>query len=714
MKSIHLAVVATVTAQVAFANLAQAYSLESSVTSKAVIKSINVNANNGNNGNSGNSGNNGNGNSGNSDHGNSTPGDTNNNGNGQHDQTGNHNDNNDHNPNGNGNNTGNNGNGVGNNCSGNQGNSANVGCANGDHDHGGGGDDGGGDDGGGDNGGGDNGGGDNGGGDNGGGDNGGGDNGGGGSTSKPTVQLEYKVKPLGLFYYDAITRIFNLTPEINDASAVNILDLEKYEKGFKVQKFWTVLGGLGAQAQFYFSNATGLQNLLGFSIGLAPQKNKSALFTYFVKDTKELNLIKRHIPWKAEDLYEWSVGDSVAYESAGGMIFVAGAGIPFLKANTTIATQGSWRYYVQKIDDERVYVNATRAETKSAAAFAGTLALSVGEAALKDVGHGFSYEIDLSDFEAARAYEDMLKGNIVPLQKMAADSLNPFVQTVQANANLLSGKMKGFVFGIPFANVTTSKANFYSLSNIKNLKEGLVVNNEYGIYSREVIGRLVTHHKNRIKSFYGGVTKVTDKNDKLISVDNKVHFNWFFEKDHSDSKALNHAIEDVIQDTGLDYLQIKAPASSELGYVSVNLKVEADTHFTKALTGANRAAVFSGMQKNMAGLIDLYFKAGDRHDLCVTDEQDCKSRYTAESIRAIGKIKELSEALSANFGKDNKAFAQAYAKIGEQAWTNQFVFRAFLDQMRFCGSNVSYEVSGEKISNYQLQNITSLDVIKCK
>jgi hypothetical protein len=276
--------------------------------------------------------------------------------------------------------------------------------------------------------------------------------------------------------------------------------------------------------------------------------------------------------------------------------------------------------------------------------------------------------------------------------------------------------VKSFVFGIPFANVVSSKGNFYSLSNIKNLKEGLVVDNEYGIYSREVRDRFVNRHKNRVKSFYGGVSKVTDKNGALVSVDNKVQLSWFYEKDHGDTKSLNNAIEDVIQDTGLDYLKVKAPSDKELGYINVSLKLDAGTSFTKAIAGQNQAFTFSLMQKAMTNAIATYFNGDDRHELChaAEDKGTCKARYTSESIEAFAKIRSLSSELAKHYGKNNKAFAQTYAKIGAEAWTNQFVFKAMLEQMKHCGSAVNYEVSGEKISNYQLQNVTSQDVQFCK
>lgn len=85
-----------------------------------------------------------------------------------------------------------------------------------------------------------------------------------------------------------------------------------------------------------------------------------------------------------------------------------------------------------------------------------------------------------------------------------------------------------------------------------------------------------------------------------------------------------------------------------------------------------------------------------------------------DSLKSLAKIRDLSNDLRVNYGKDNKVYAQTYAKVGEQAWTNEFVFKAVLNQMKNCGSNLVYEVSGEKISNYQIQNVTAQDAELCK
>jgi hypothetical protein len=435
-----------------------------------------------------------------------------------------------------------------------------------------------------------------------------------------------------------------------------------------------------------------------------------------VLDSKELEFTDRHIPFKAEELYSWNIGDNVFYESTGGVVFGASAGIPQVTVGTAIAHQGAWRFYVEKTDDEKVYVNATKANINSSAAFAGNIILNISKENLKDLGNGFSFEIDLSDSDAARAYEDMLRGNMIPIQRMSDDEMNTSVKKISANRNLTTGKKKTFMLGIPFANFVTSKGSYYKLDNVEYFANGIKTESEYGIYSKEVKTRFLNSHKNKIKAFYGGTLKATDNTGKLVSLEDKVSFNWFFENDYGSGGNLNKALKDFLHDTGLNQLNIKAPDIKNLGYVSISLKAESGTTFTKALIGRNQLANVKNIAARTEKLIINYFAEGDKNEICNTEEifENCQSRITSESKNAMKNVRSLVVDLKSQYGNNPKLFTQTYAKIGEQIWTNQFTFKAFLEQMKNCGNRVSYEVAGERVSNYQIQENSEMNEKSCK
>jgi hypothetical protein len=535
------------------------------------------------------------------------------------------------------------------------------------------------------------------------------------STKETTAStIDYSVRPFFLYDLFNITRIFNLTQHSSEFQN-NEIEFNRFEKGFIVQKYFQLSLGLGANTGFSFSNVQGLQSLVNFSIGLMPIKERTTLFSYYVPKKEDLRVEKRHIPFNADKLKNWNIGDNVFYQSSGGAVFLASAGIPFLSVGATITLEGSWNYYLEKLDDHKVFINATRVTTKSAMAFLGTVALSIGENFLKNNGIGFSYEVDLSNEQAAMAYKDMLKGNIVPMQEMANDDRNFSVINVENQNSKFMGKAKILSLGFPLVKLTSSKGNYYSLSQSHYLDGGLKVENEYGIYSREVFGMLLTRHKNRIKSFYGGVTKISNAKNELLSLDNKIQFSWNFEKDHFKSHSFNKAINEIIQDTGLNFLKIKSFETENLGYARINLKVDADAQFTNALTGANRSIIFENIQNDLFTNIDNYFEGSDIYNLCHMEKliRSCKSHYKAESKNALDKIIELTADLKYQIGKNNKEFAQSYAKIGELSWKNPFLFKAIFEQMKKCGSTLSYEVSGEKISQYRLKLETPLDPKVC-
>jgi hypothetical protein len=532
------------------------------------------------------------------------------------------------------------------------------------------------------------------------------------TTQKPDI--DFNMSSIQLYDMLKITRILNLTPQSTEMIN-NEIDFNHYDKGFMVQKYFRYALGLGAKGVFNFPNVAGLQSLVNFSIGLMPTLEKTTLFKYYVQNKEDISKIKRQIPHKAKNLNHWIAGDNVFYESTGGAVFIASAGIPFLSVGTTIALEGSWRYYIEKGDGKKIFISVSKVTTKSALAFVGTAVSSLGEKFLKDDGIGFSYEIDLSNESAAMALEDLIKGNFIPIQKMAKDDSNFFVQDIESQNYQLTGKVKIFNLGLPFINLTASSGHYFSHSNIHLLESGLKIENEYGIFSQEIIGKTFSRHKNRIKSFYGGVTKITDSNNKLISIDNKIQFNWYFEKDHFKNNSFNRAIEQIIQDTSLENLRLKSFETEKFGYAQINFKTETDAHFTNAITGANKKNIFANIQKNMQTYINSYFEGKDTYDLCnLLDKfRSCKNHYREESLSALSEIMEMTTDLKYQLGIDNLAFAKSYAKIGKLAWSNPFIFKAVFEQMKKCGSTLLYEVSGEKISHYRLKQVTPLDPLLC-
>ncbi len=387
------------------------------------------------------------------------------------------------------------------------------------------------------------------------------------------------------------------------------------------------------------------------------------------------------------------------------------------KGKIKFRTNGGWRYYIEKVSPETVYVSALRSEVKSASASVGAGLMSLSTGALNDESSGMSFEFDLADTEAMMAYEDLLKGNMVPAQEMAQDIFNPAVQHIEDIELLLSGKRRSFIFGLPYMNVRTSKGEFYSYSNVDFIKQGLKTVTEYGIFSKEVRGRFWLKHRNHMKVFAGGIATTTDKTGAVVAQDNKVQLSWFYEKDYADSKHVNRAVEDLLQDTGMTDLAVKVNKTKDLGYVNVKLDIEGDRNFTNVLMNLSRRnGSFRAMENDMSTLVTNYFNQGDKLELCNNDQSvsSCKSSYMRRSKKALAKIKSFGAKLAKLRKTDSKAFAKTFSEIGEQVWKNQFVFKAVLNKLKSCGVEMNYEVSGERISNYQVQEVTAYDPNACK
>ncbi|EQC48854.1 collagen triple helix repeat protein, partial [Bacteriovorax sp. BSW11_IV] len=520
-------------------------------------------------------------------------------------------------------------------------------------------------------------------------------------------KLKFKLRPLALFDIDGIMRVINLTPELKDKGYASI---NTFENGFQVQRYKMILGGLGAQLQFFFENGTGLRELLGGAIGLAPMKSRTAVFNYFVNDQKELNVIERKIPWNAHDINEWRIGDNAYFETTGGMFYIGSIGWSVLASGMTMIDQGAWRVYVEKTDHEKVLVSFSRAELKSRSTFNGVIVGSAVATKYDDKGAGFSYEMDLSDFETARAYEDLLKGNVAQVQKMSIEEFNPFVEEVDSFNYLVKTKSKSFVFGIPFINVANSQGSTYSYQNIDSTKEGFKTVSEYGIYFKSLNGRLITRHTNMAKVFKSGLATTT-KEGKLVANDHLSQLEWFYEKDHAKGHDLDKALRILNEDTGIK-VNLTAPSSSDLSYLTVKLAVKSDMNFAKAMSSLSKGKSLQVLKVNAKANIAKYFSNGDKDNLCkgVNNVVGCKSHYENETMSALNEIASTGKAYG---NVKSKNFTSETAKLGKLIWKNRFVFQAVTEKMALCGSQLDLQVAGEKISNYQTQSLSVYNEEKC-
>ena len=676
-------------------------------------ESNNGNFGEGNNGNgvgntpSGNQGNDGtNGNAG-GDHNNNGGGDHNNNGGGDHNNNGggdhNNNGGGDHNNNGGGDHNNNGGGDHNNNGGGDHNNNGG-----GDHNNNGGGDhnnDGGGDhnnDGGGDH-------------NNDGGSNGGGTN---NNTTTTTKSDKWKVKlfPVVFGDYDVMKKIINLSAtsgtgneslvgttgcvphtrinEIpNTPLSVKTVTLDETSGGYMIERHMNYTVGLGAGA--IFTNTA--WSKFGIPVGVSAIKDAKTTFIKYVDDLRDEKETSYKIPFSAQELNDLKVGESVFYETEGGIVFGGAAGYgPLAAIGTTYVTQGGFRYFIEKEGCDTVKLQIMKDKINSAAVYAGNILTSISAEKLKDLSSGFSFRIYIGDKNAAHAYEEALKGDLTLLQNLAADTTDSSVQKVQTTEVRIDGSSKKFLFGLPFMWRKTETGQYVEASNVDYHEDDTKQVSTYGIFQKENKARLIGKHKEKAETFYGGIAELKDNYKGTTTSDYNGAFEWKYENDWGKTWKLRSAISELNNDTGLnEYLQINVPGENQdnLGYIELKAKVELPKIYVDALMESSNKNV------GLRSLKDEAIKQLD--NFCNLDQQDQRNCVETNKKKIDEKFIKISNSLQtmSKFVKvDPKAFAKAFAGFGEQIWTNQFIFKAVVNKGKTCGLTFTQDISGKRLS----------------
>src|SRR5262249_16274968 len=131
-----------------------------------------------------------------------------------------------------------------------------------------------------------------------------------------------------------------------------------YRAGFQVNDNFTIGVGVGPASNFFFENASGLQNLFWAQVGLMPERGSALASAPFVKRARDLrNLPPMTVPSSARDLRTWSNGDNVNYVSTGGLVFFSNVGLSIASAGVTSVAQGKFETYVEKVDGRHAFVD---------------------------------------------------------------------------------------------------------------------------------------------------------------------------------------------------------------------------------------------------------------------------------------------------------------------------------------------------------------------
>jgi hypothetical protein len=521
---------------------------------------------------------------------------------------------------------------------------------------------------------------------------------------KDQPKIKVRVLPLVFGSYDIQKKIINLTVgELQDSTS--ILDLDNFRDGFKVSLMKSYEAGLGVAGQVYVDNATGLMAASSGIIGLAVTKNRLVQFERLVTSKNEAyNLKTLPIPFKADVLSSYKIGESVYFENMGGLLFLGGANVGIAYAGGSVVAEGGFRTLITKTANDKVTVQLVKANLRKATLYTGVGVYRLESASNKQLNQGFSYTFNLNSKESVDAYERLLTGNAVPAQALSS---KPFtgVEMVESFTGFSNQRSKNVAFGIPMVfmyNWSTGKTygQTDTIYHADNSKTEL----HYGVYFKELNGRFFHDHKKLVRSFYSGKALNKSMNNEVRSEDQVATYLWSYENDSSRTHTFTKALKTFQKDLGLRAEFNPTVGTREyLGYMKLQAELIIPASYTQRLMELQTVNRLGAIDKEVSALINHYFSKGDLDNICQNDDGDvqsgldlCKENLVYDTIYSVGKIKNLLSQMSMT----NKAaeFVSLHALVGKEIVRNQFILTSLFTLDTNCEVNFNVKLEGERFS----------------
>jgi hypothetical protein len=521
----------------------------------------------------------------------------------------------------------------------------------------------------------------------------------GGVTETP-AQSNIRVRPLIFASLDIQEKIINLTKgEMKNATSPMVLD--DYRNGFKVNKQIKFDVGMGAAL---INSAT--RSLPGFTgiVGLAISRDNDIEFELIANNKEELDNLKMpDLPFTTDLLDQYKVGESVAFESMGGLILNIAGGTYGVYAGSTKVAEGGFKTEIKKLAQNKVLVQTIAKKIHSESVFTGAAILKLEAKVSTLASNGVSFLFDLNNASSKVAYEALLAGDATVAQELAEQSaLSGVVNTESVNLDEITHSRGGSI-GIPllFSHKWSNGKIYGESERIDNL-DNTVTELNYGVYFKGKNGRFLKHHKNLIRTFYSGVAVNKAADGAVRSQDQRATYLWSFENDSARKVGFDKIVKTLQQDLGLRNSFNPITSNKEkLGYVKVEASLDIPHSYTKALMDSTDDRTFADiMSKRAVSLISKYFAQDDLDGLCGISREDyradCKDYFVRSTLRSVKRMKKILSQMKNS--SDNTEFTKLHAKLGKQLVKNQFVLGTAMALDENCQLSYNLKVEGERLS----------------
>ncbi|MBV2169610.1 MAG: hypothetical protein KUL82_12970 [Bdellovibrio sp.] len=536
-------------------------------------------------------------------------------------------------------------------------------------------------------------------------------------------ELKRKLKPVFYLSFDYGSYIVNLTPQFRDVQPKSSLVKYDYKPmassdslvygdfrdGFQKTVYGNIEVGLGAEVQFWYDNAKGLADHFWAYVGVLPIVGKDTESTRYVSTLDKAYAMggRWEVPKSASDLDRWDAGDSITYLGQGGVIFSAGAGFGPVGAGVAKFAGGTWETYVEKVGADKAYVKMSRGKLNSFSVFTDISIINLSLSEFRFADDGFSFVFDLTTEVGRKAYEDMIRGNVLASENFASAKPANLVERapvikVETFRSVSTGRIASKSLSIPIIwDKTYSKGRINSYTTSDMHVDRNTARAYYGIFSESEDSRFWTRHKEKEFMFYGAKYSVENWDSKARMDSMFGTYSYTFKHEKSNGYRLRAGIKELVKKTGLDTLMVGIP-EKDLGYTGIEFNVNFDDQNTMRLMAAAQKMTQDQFIDMSTDQVYPYFKEmNDPYDYCMVadDGGSCASMVGRRTANAASKMYFALKDMYKNMNTDPKAFAVAYGQFGEGMAENLFTFRTAM-KLAGPGVSVDYLIEGTYISMY--------------
>ena len=510
----------------------------------------------------------------------------------------------------------------------------------------------------------------------------------------------YSVMPMLSLSGDYYSRIINIDSVNTSSSSFDIGIDTKSSKYVSIENK-IISAGAGAMVMAMPMNFA--IPLFGLRASMMPFKGGHVFRLKHIENKKDANFVKSmRVPFELKDLDAWSINDKMNYTSVGGVMFGAGVGMSiYIQAMQTYMAQGEFAVSVTKISNTEVIASIKNIKSKMFAQKLGNVLVELSNMKHTALDNGYSFIFDLSNKEASDAYRRFITGNVQAVQQAHASKIGG-IEFVNSSKGKMTGKMRGFNFGIPFLfNSARSTSNMVTHTESINGFSGIESKSMMTMYKKSVdTNGILSKHKNSGIVFMGS-TNINNKTGELLGFGGS--FKWYFQKEGVSNYFFNREIRKLVNTFGVDNAKkIGIPTFKNMGFVRAEMDVLFKNSEVKTLLNNVNKTSLSLLTANMHSKVNNFFKsAKNTKSFCGLKAKLllCKRKVYSQSLNKIKTVHKLVNKMnSALKMKSYPLFADKFGQLGKIILTNRFIFTEVMKMSGKTDNFATFKAQGSRVN----------------